>query len=168
VIEFWGVEVGLDGTGESRLGGRPFLTELWPQHDGHGLTHLASIALAELPDFAGRELLPAKGVLVFLADFGSGWDRVRTGGPQARIISIAPGTVTTRVIAPVQPRGRHEVPVELEERELSFAPGERTEPGDVRLLAMVFASGDRITFSGTREDIQAGRWERLTAERDRV
>jgi hypothetical protein len=44
----WGLEL-RRGEGASKLGGRPELPGAWPLHAGHGLTHLASIALAELP-----------------------------------------------------------------------------------------------------------------------
>ena len=50
----------------SRIGGRPDLPDgIWPLNDGRGLTHLATIALAELPEIDGRENLPHDGTLVF-------------------------------------------------------------------------------------------------------
>ena len=65
----WGLEL-VPGDGASKLGGRPELPGAWPRNAaGFGLTHLASIALAELPDIEGRDLLPADGTLVFFGDF---------------------------------------------------------------------------------------------------
>ena len=65
----WGLEL-IPGDGASRLGGRPELRGAWPRNAaGHALTHLASVALAELPAFEGRELLPAGGTPVFFGDF---------------------------------------------------------------------------------------------------
>ena len=57
------------GRGESRIGGRPVLAGDWPlTADGRPLTHLATLALAELSDVDGREVLPAAGWLSFFAD----------------------------------------------------------------------------------------------------
>jgi hypothetical protein len=55
----WGLALLPDGSGRSHLGGRPALPDgTWPINDGRGLTHLASIALEELPGIEGRERLP--------------------------------------------------------------------------------------------------------------
>ena len=53
----------------SRLGGSPVLAENaeWPESDeGQPLTHLATIALDELPSVEGREHLPDDGLLKLL------------------------------------------------------------------------------------------------------
>ncbi|WP_205699463.1 DUF1963 domain-containing protein [Conexibacter sp. SYSU D00693] len=61
----WALVLEAGGHGLSRLGGRPLLptgTD-WPAGEGRRLTHLATMVLDELPDIAGRELLPAAGTL---------------------------------------------------------------------------------------------------------
>jgi len=64
----WGILL-VPGPGESRIGGRPVLADAWPlTADGRPLTHLATLALAELPDVEGREVLPDSGYLSFFAD----------------------------------------------------------------------------------------------------
>ena len=64
----WGILL-VPGSGESRIGGRPVLADAWPlTADGRPLTHLATLALAELPDVEGREVLPDSGYLSFFAD----------------------------------------------------------------------------------------------------
>jgi uncharacterized protein YwqG len=52
------------GDGTSRRGGRPVLAadRAWPvSRAGRLLTHVATLALAELPDVEGRDVLPADG-----------------------------------------------------------------------------------------------------------
>lgn len=66
----WGLVLGKGGTGVSRLGGAPVLAAgtPWPHAGERPLTHLATIALAELPAVEGRDYLPADGLLSFFAD----------------------------------------------------------------------------------------------------
>jgi Domain of unknown function (DUF1963) len=66
----WGIVLEPGGTGVSRLGGGPVLLPdtPWPHADGRPLTHLATIALDELPAVDGREHLPDDGLLSFFAD----------------------------------------------------------------------------------------------------
>lgn len=67
----WGIVLEPGGRGRSRLGGSPVLAEgtAWPETDeGVPLTHLATIALDELPAVEGREHLPEDGLLSFFAD----------------------------------------------------------------------------------------------------
>jgi hypothetical protein len=110
----WGLALVPGGKGASRLGGRPEFDGEWPP--GH--THLASIALDELPEFEGRDLLPRDGSLVFFGDF-----REEIWPPPSRVVYVPPGTSTT-VVSPAEepPRGEYEVPLELEERRVRFEP----------------------------------------------
>jgi hypothetical protein len=67
----WGIVLTSRGDGETRLGGRPVLPRdtAWPStEDGRPLSHLATIALAELPEVEGRDVFPADGHLAFFAD----------------------------------------------------------------------------------------------------
>lgn len=66
----WGILLEPGGSGVSRLGGAPVLPAgtPWPTADGRPLTHLATIAMDELPAVEGREHLPADGLLSFFAD----------------------------------------------------------------------------------------------------
>jgi hypothetical protein len=67
----WGIVLEPSGRGVSRLGGAPVLAEdrEWPESDaGQPLTHLATIALDELPSVEGREHLPDDGLLSFFVD----------------------------------------------------------------------------------------------------
>jgi uncharacterized protein YwqG len=120
----WGLALVPDGQGQSRLGGHLELEGEWPHNDGRALTHLASIALAELPDFEDRNLLPHDGTIVFLADFGDehgGWDVASAAGPEVRIIHV-PAGAGQPVAPPDERRGEREVPVTLNERRIRFSP----------------------------------------------
>jgi Domain of unknown function (DUF1963) len=66
----WGIVLEPGGTSVSRLGGAPVLSAgtPWPHAGGRPLTHLATIALDELPAADGREQLPDDGLLSFFAD----------------------------------------------------------------------------------------------------
>ena len=66
----WGILLQPGGAGVSRLGGAPVLAAgtSWPYADHRPLTHLATIALDELPAVDGREHLPDNGLLSFFAD----------------------------------------------------------------------------------------------------
>jgi Domain of unknown function (DUF1963) len=121
----WALALVPGGTGESRLGGRPDMIDAWPLCDGHGLTHLASIALAELPVVEDRAILPADGTLVFFADFSdenAGWGPARGDDPEIRIVYVEPGSATQACAPPDEPRRVGAVPVELHERGVRFEP----------------------------------------------
>ncbi len=121
---------------------------------GGGLEHLASIALDELPDFPGREQLPADGTLVFFVDFSlgsEGWGPVDGGASVLELIHVAPGAAISTAEPPHEPRGRYDVPVLLNwDEELRF----------------MFGGGGGVTFYGSPEDLRDGRWERVKAMPD--
>ena len=75
----WGIVLGPGGAGVSRLGGAPVLAAgtPWPHADDRPLTHLATIALDELPAVDGREHLPDDGLLSFFAELAAkpSWSR---------------------------------------------------------------------------------------------
>ncbi|MDA0166243.1 YwqG family protein [Solirubrobacter ginsenosidimutans] len=122
----WGLALVAGGTGSSRLGGRPDLPGgAWPLNEGRGLTHLASIALDELPEVEGREDLPASGTLVFFADFSEeseGWGPAQGDDPVVRVVYVAAGAATTVAEPPDEPRDERDVPVLLAERRVRFEP----------------------------------------------
>ena len=121
----WGLALLPGGTGRSRLGGRPEIAGEWPLNEGRGLTHLASIALDELPDFPGRGQLPAEGTLVFFVDFSlesEGWGPADGRASVLELIHVAPGTPAATAEPPHEPRGRYDVPVLLNERRVRFEP----------------------------------------------
>jgi uncharacterized protein YwqG len=121
----WGLALLPGGEGRSRLGGRPEIAGEWPLNEGHGLTHLASIALDELPEFPARGHLPSEGTLVFFADFSlesEGWGPVDAGASVLELLYVPPGAATTPAEPPHEPRGRYDVPVLLEERRVRFEP----------------------------------------------
>ena len=68
----------------------------WPTADGRPLTHLVTIACAELPDVEGRELLPADGHLAFFCDLSEDGliDAVEPDDPRdiLRIVHTPEGT----------------------------------------------------------------------------
>jgi len=120
----WGLAMVPGGHEQSRLGGLPVLEGGWPLNDGRALTHLASIALAELPEFEDRDLLPQDGTLVFLADFSDeheGWGVARAAGPEVRILHV-PAGVGRPITPPDETRGEDEVPVVLNERRVRSSP----------------------------------------------
>ena len=122
----WGLALIPGGTGASRIGGRPDLPDgRWPLNDGRGLTHLATIALAELPEIDGRENLPPEGTLVFFADFSEeseGWGPANGDEPVIRIVHVPLGAVTRSAEPPEEPRDDRDVPVEIGERRVRFEP----------------------------------------------
>ena len=82
----WGIVLKARGDGESRLGGRPVLPRdtPWPATgDGRPLSHLATIALAELPGVEGRDVLPADGHLAFFADLSQEGELVEPIEPES-------------------------------------------------------------------------------------
>ena len=88
----WGILLRPGGAGVSRLGGAPVLAAgtPWPHADDRPLTHLATIALDELPAVDGREHLPEDGLLSFFAELG-----------EAFVEPIEPGDDTRRELAAV-------------------------------------------------------------------
>jgi uncharacterized protein YwqG len=122
----WGLALVPGGVGVSRIGGRPDLPDgEWPLNDGRGLTHLATIALAELPEIEGRDDLPPDGTLVFFADFSEeseGWGPATGDDPVIRIIHVPAGTATRGAEPPDEARDFRGVPVEIGERRVRFEP----------------------------------------------
>jgi hypothetical protein len=122
----WGLALVPGGVGVSRIGGRPDLPHgEWPLNDGRGLTHLATIALAELPEIEGREDLPLDGALVFFADFSEeheGWGPADGNDPVIRILHVPAGAATRSAEPPDEPRDDRDVPVEIGERRVRFEP----------------------------------------------
>ncbi|HEX5782369.1 MAG TPA: DUF1963 domain-containing protein [Solirubrobacteraceae bacterium] len=113
----WGLLLVGGGSGRSRLGGRAELPEgmPWPHCEGRPLTHLATIALPELPDFEGRELLPAEGDLVFFADLsyeGELWEPTIVGEDDRVVVLHVVGPTHE----PAPPRGQ------LRQRAIRFRP----------------------------------------------
>ena len=96
----WSIQFVPGRAGVSRLGGAPVLATStpWPHADDRPLTHLATIAMAELPAVEGRDYLPEDGVLSFFADLseeGELVDAVEPGeGALAAVIHTAPGVPT--------------------------------------------------------------------------
>jgi uncharacterized protein YwqG len=114
-----------DGDGRSRLGGLPEIPGAWPLNDGRGLTHLASIALDELPDFPGRSQLPTDGTLVFFADFSEeseGWGPAVGNDSVIALVHVPPGADTAPAVPPEETRDDYAVPVVLTERRVRFEP----------------------------------------------
>lgn len=75
---------------------------------GRALTHLATIAFSELPDFEGRDLLAADGALVFFADLTEEGELVEpapASDERVRILHVPAGAVTHE---PHPPHGRRE------------------------------------------------------------
>ena len=98
----WAIVLEPGGDGESRLGGRPVLAAgtPWPAAEGRPLTHLATIALRELPDVDGRDVLAPDGYLGFFADLsdeGEFYEPVGPGSPRpelVRTVYVPPGAET--------------------------------------------------------------------------
>lgn len=121
----WGLALLPGGSGRSKLGGLPEITEAWPINNGRGLTHLASIVLEELPDVPVRSQLPSEGTLVFFADFSvenEGWGPADGSDPVIEIMHVPPGADAVVAIPPDEPRGEYAVPVVLNERRVRFQP----------------------------------------------
>lgn len=120
----WGLALLPGGNGRSTLGGVPKAGP-WPINNGFGLTHLASIALEELPDAPTRSLLPRQGTLVFFADFSvenEGWGPADASEPVVEVLYLAPGATVVPAIPPDEARDRYDVPVVLNERSVRFQP----------------------------------------------
>jgi hypothetical protein len=105
----WGFQLIRGGAGVSRLGGAPVLATdtPWPYVDHRPLTHLATIAMAELPDIEGREYLPMNGLLSFFADLSEEGElmediAVEDGAPVAVIHTS--GGVPTHELEPPDER----------------------------------------------------------------
>jgi uncharacterized protein YwqG len=121
----WGFALSPGGFGRSKLGGLPEIPQAWPMNNGRGLTHLASIALEELPDSPARSHLPSDGTLVFFADFSEeneGWGPADNSEPVIEVLHVPAGTNVTVATPPDEQRGEYEVPVVLNERRIRFEP----------------------------------------------
>jgi uncharacterized protein YwqG len=121
----WGFALSPGGYGRSKLGGLPEIPQAWPVNNGRGLTHLASIALDELPDSPARSQLPGEGTLVFFADFSEqneGWGPADNNAPVIEVLHVFAGTEVTVATPPEEQRGEYEVPVVLNERRIRFEP----------------------------------------------
>ncbi|HWI70394.1 MAG TPA: DUF1963 domain-containing protein, partial [Baekduia sp.] len=129
----WGIVLEPGGTGTTRLGGRPVLPEdvPWPTADGRALTHLATLALGELPAIEGRDTLPADGHLAFFADVteaGELYDIVApddaTGRDRMRVVHAPAGTATHEPGPPGDgaPRGEYDPAALLAERRVRPLP----------------------------------------------
>jgi hypothetical protein len=124
----WGLTLAGGGRGRSRLGGRAELPEgmQWPTAGGRALTHLATIALSELPAFDGRDQLPGDGDLVFFADLteeGELWEPVVVGeDDRVRVLHLAPGTRTHQPKPPRDDRDEYDPPVVLRQRMIALRP----------------------------------------------
>jgi uncharacterized protein DUF1963 len=124
----WGLVLASGGRGRSRLGGRAELPDgmAWPVHEGRVLTHLATIVLSELPDFDGRDALPAAGDLLFFADLteeGELWEPTVVGDDErVQIIEIAEGTPVREVTPPRDDRDEYDPPAVLRRRKVAFRP----------------------------------------------
>jgi len=111
--------------GQSKLGGQPKVAAPWPTNNGRALTHLASIALEELPDVPARSVLPREGTVVFFADLSfdnEGWSPADGADSVIEIVHVLPGSVTTATTPPDEQRDPDEVPVVLNERRVQFLP----------------------------------------------
>jgi hypothetical protein len=125
----WGIVLEPGGDGATRLGGRPVLPEdvTWPTADGRALTHLATLALDELPAIEGRDALPPDGHLAFFADIseaGELYDIAEPGDDRLRVVH-APASTTTHEPSPPgggPPRGEYDPPVLLDERRVRPVP----------------------------------------------
>ena len=112
----WGLGLVPADAAESRLGGRPLIDGEWPRSsDGHAHTHLASIALSEVPDFEERDLLPSSGTLVFFAFVGD------AGDDEAHVVHV-PTAAGARIAPPDESLEERVVPAELEERRVRLEP----------------------------------------------
>jgi uncharacterized protein DUF1963 len=89
----WGVLLAPGGLGLSRLGG-PALFDAeahWPHAEERPLTHLATIAMNELPAVEGRHIYPDDGLLSFFADLSEEaelWEPVEPGGPGRELFAV--------------------------------------------------------------------------------
>lgn len=120
-----GVALVSGGTGRSKLGGRPEIPGAWPINNGRGLTHLASIALDELPDVPVCASLPAEGTVVFFADLSyenEGWGPADGTSPVIEIVHVPAGAVAAAATPPDERREEGETPVVLNERRVRFEP----------------------------------------------
>ncbi len=113
------------GAGSSKLGGRPDVPGPWPINSGRGLTHLASIALQEVPAGPWRARLPEAGTVVFFADLSvdnEGWSPAVGADPAIEIVHVPTGAATATAAPPDEQRDEHESPVVLNERPVQFRP----------------------------------------------
>ena len=129
----WAIVLAPDGSGATRMGGRPVLPAgmAWPTAGGRALTHLATLALDELPDVEGRDALPAAGHLAFFADLteaGELYDQVHPddaeGSDRMRVVHVAAGAPAHEPAPPAggPPRDRRDPPALLAERRVRPTP----------------------------------------------
>jgi hypothetical protein len=121
----WGIALLPGGSGRSKLGGLPEIPGVWPLNNGRALTHLASIALEELPDVPVRSQLPSTGTLVFFADFSTeneGWGPSDGTEAAIAVMHVPAGEEMPLAAAPDEPRDEYNVPVVLSERRVLFEP----------------------------------------------
>jgi uncharacterized protein YwqG len=120
----------------SRLGGAPVLAEdqSWPHAEDRPLTHLATIALAELPAVEAREHFPADGFLSFFADLSEEGEFVEpiqpadeTGHELVAVIFTLADAPTHEPEPPGEPLGEVRVTptARLQLRHLGFGYGQR-------------------------------------------
>ncbi|WP_320672599.1 DUF1963 domain-containing protein [Patulibacter defluvii] len=117
-----------EGPGVSRIGGPALLPRgtAWPVRRGRPLTFVAAIALAELPGFPDRGLLPASGTLLFFAAMEKLWEPVsgnRPGGP-LRVLHVPATTPLDRARPPkpTRPAPADASPVGMRSVPLAFRP----------------------------------------------
>jgi hypothetical protein len=107
----WAIVLERGGTGRTRLGGAPILPvdTPWPTAEDRPLTHLATIALDELPDVEGREHLPATGTLSFFADLSDEGELIEPVEPSTPwghdLVAIIYTSDSTAVHEPTPPDG---------------------------------------------------------------
>jgi Domain of unknown function (DUF1963) len=127
----WALVLEADPRGASRIGGHPVLPAdvPWPTAHGRALSHLATLALAELPAVEGRDVLPADGHLAFFADLTEAaevFDPIEPGGRREliRIVHAPAGAATHEPDPPADaaPRDRRDPPALLRERRVAAVP----------------------------------------------
>lgn len=152
----WGIVLEPGGDGVSRLGGSPVLADGtdWPATDeGQPLTHLATIALDELPAVEGREHLPRDGLLSFFVDMSEEGEFVEPVEPTDEaghdLVAVihTPAGAPTREPEPPDPDGaldeqRVAPTARLQLRHLGFGSGERRFGFD----ALAEAAVEHLTY----------------------
>ncbi|MEV4420413.1 DUF1963 domain-containing protein [Patulibacter sp. NPDC049589] len=93
------------GPGNSRVGGPGVLPEgvRWPVSRGRPLSFVGAVDLSELPDFADRRLLPARGTLTFFAAVEDLFEPESGNRPGARLRVFYRGA-RTRLVPARRPR----------------------------------------------------------------
>jgi hypothetical protein len=128
----WAIVLPGGGRGESRLGGAPVLAteQVWPRtRDGRELHHLATLALHELPDIDGREILPRDGYLSFFADLEDRdalWEPIEPDSEmadRAAIVYTPAGAGTQEPVGPALVERRVKPAARLQLRHVGFGSG---------------------------------------------